>query len=344
MRLPRGSDFRPSWPFTNGHVQTLFSPGAFSGYTFSRTSCELIQRAEKVVLDAGHGVRLSGAFTAQKLRPQARGLAVLFHGWEGSVDSSYVVRTGNRLLGEDWDVLRLNFRDHGGSHALNEGLFHSCRMDEVVHALGAIAARWPTRPIALAGFSLGGNFALRAAMHQACAGISLSYVLAVCPVIDPASGLFALERRAHGLYQAYFLREWRKSLRVKQASFPQHVYFRPAELEQSLIDITESLVHRHTHFPSLQAYLQGYALTGSAMQLMTIPATILTARDDPMIPVKAFEELDLPANVELDIAPYGGHCSFMHGFNMKSFTDDYIAERFNALSDGRLSAWLAARP
>ena len=60
---------------------------------------------------------------------------MLFHGWEGSVDSTYVLQTGSRLLADGWDVFRLNFRDHGDSHRLNEALFHSCRIDEVVHAL-----------------------------------------------------------------------------------------------------------------------------------------------------------------------------------------------------------------
>src|SRR5574337_370923 len=81
-----------------------------------------------------------------------------------------------------------------------------------VHALGDIAARWPTRPMALAGFSLGGNFALRAAMQTSRVGIPLSYVLAVCPIVDPAVGLFALEETAPWIYQAYFMRKWRHSL------------------------------------------------------------------------------------------------------------------------------------
>jgi predicted alpha/beta-fold hydrolase len=53
-----------------------------------------------------------------------------------------------------------------------------------------------------------------------------------------------------------------------------------------------------------------------------------------VIPVGSFEQLELPPNVELDIAPYGGHCGFIRDRGMVSFTDDYIAARFNALADG----------
>ncbi|MEW9571600.1 YheT family hydrolase [Rhodanobacter sp. Si-c] len=332
MSLPCGKDFRPTWPLTSGHIQTMLSSSGVRRLLLPRTARAVQEGAEPVMVDGGGGVRLTGAFTAQKLRPQPRGLAVLFHGWEGSVDSTYVLQTGSRLLADGWDIFRLNFRDHGDSYGLNEALFHSCRLDEVVHALGEIAARWPARPLALAGFSLGGNFALRAALHTSRVGIPLSYALAVCPIIDPTEGLFSLEESAPWFYQAYFMRKWRHSLLAKQKAFPQHQYFEMSELRQDLRGLTESLVRRHTDFSSLQQYLDGYSVAGDALMAMQIPATILTARDDPVIPVGAFEQLRLPPNVELDIAEYGGHCGFIRGRNMTSFTDDYIAARFNALT------------
>ncbi|HEX7731260.1 MAG TPA: alpha/beta fold hydrolase [Rhodanobacter sp.] len=334
MNLPCGKDFRPAWPLTSGHIQTMLSSSGVRRLLLPRAARAVQEGAEPAMVDGGGGVRLTGAFTAQKVRPQPRGLAVLFHGWEGSVDSTYVLQTGSRLLADGWDIFRLNFRDHGDSHGLNEALFHSCRLDEVVHALGEIAARWPARPLALAGFSLGGNFALRAALHTPRVGIPLSYALAVCPIIDPTEGLFSLEESAPWFYQAYFMHKWRHSLLAKQKAFPQHRYFEMSELKQDLRGLTESLVRRHTDFNSLQQYLDGYSVAGDALLAMQIPATILTARDDPVIPVGAFEQLRLPPNVELDIAEYGGHCGFIRGRNMTSFTDDYIAARFNAVADG----------
>jgi uncharacterized protein len=332
--LPRGKDFRPPWPLTSGHVQTMLSSSGVRRRLLPRGAHAVLDRAEPVVVDGGGGVRLTGAFTAQRSGAPSRGLAVLFHGWEGSVDSTYVLQTGSRLLRDGWDVFRLNFRDHGESHHLNEALFHSCRIDEVVHALGDITRRWPRPVTALAGFSLGGNFALRAALAAPAAGLPLDYVLAVCPIIDPAEGLFSLEQGAPWFYQAYFMHKWRRSLQAKQKAFPQQRYFELAELKQSLRGLTEALVLRHTDFGSLEAYLDGYSVARDALMQLAIPATILTARDDPVIPVGAFEQLQLPPTVELDIADYGGHCGFIRGVDMASFTDDYIAARFNAIAAG----------
>lgn len=299
-----------------------------------RSAYRVLEGAQEVMVNGGDGIRLTGSFTAQKVQPESRGLAVLFHGWEGSVDSTYVLQTGSRLLEDGWDIFRLNFRDHGESHDLNEALFHSCRLDEVVQALGDIAQRWPARTMALAGFSLGGNFALRVAMQASAKGIPLHYVLAVCPIIDPSEGLFSLEESAPWFYQAYFMNKWRRSLRAKQKAFPHVQYFELQELQQNLRGLTESLVLRHTDFGSLEAYLEGYSVAGRALAQMQIPATILTARDDPVIPVTAFEKLEVSSNVELDIATYGGHCGFIRGWDMTSFCDDYIAARFNAIAEG----------
>lgn len=335
MTLPQGRDFQPPWPLRSGHIQTMLSSSGVRRLLLPKRARTVLDGAEHVMVSGGGDVRLSGAYTAQRSGAPSRGLAVLFHGWEGSLDSTYVLQTGSRLLADGWDVFRLNFRDHGDSHHLNEALFHSCRIDEVVHALGEIAERWPTRPMALAGFSLGGNFALRAGLVAPQWGIPLAYALAVCPIIDPAEGLFSLEKQAPWFYQAYFMQKWRHSLRTKQAAFPQHTYFELAELKQNLRGLTEALVLRHTDFDSLEAYLDGYSVAGDALQAMQIPATIMTARDDPVIPVNAFEQLRLPPNIELDIARYGGHCGFIRGWDMTSFTDDYIAARFNAIAAAR---------
>jgi predicted alpha/beta-fold hydrolase len=186
-------DFRPAWWLRNPHVQSMLASSSLRRRVHGARARRLERDAEWVTLDCGGGVRLAGCRTVQTVAPQARGLAVLFHGWEGSARSTYLLQTGARLLEEGWDVFRLNFRDHGDTHALNPGIFHSCRIDEVVGALGRVQQRYPARAMAVVGFSLGGNFALRAALRAPGAGIDLAHVIAVCPVIDPRAGLFQVE-------------------------------------------------------------------------------------------------------------------------------------------------------
>ena len=206
-------------------------------------------------------------------------------------------------------------------------------LDEVVAATVEIQKRWhrPGTPLVLAGFSLGGNFALRVALAAPEAGLGLDHVVSVCPVIDPAQGLFSLET-APWMYHWYFMRKWRGSLKRKQRLFPDEHFFKTRELHQGLRELTSTLIQRRTDFGTLDNYLEGYSVAGAHMADMQVPTTILTARNDPVIPVSDFEKLTVSSQVELDIAEHGGHCGFLMDWHFHSFTDDYIAARFNALA------------
>ncbi len=324
-----GTDFNPPRLLRNPHVQSVLASSGVRRLLAMRRGAEIETRAVEHILDCGEGIRLQGFHTTQRALPEARGLVVMLHGWEGSARSNYLLSTGARLLREGFDVFRLNFRDHGETHHLNREIFHSCRIDEVVNAVREVAARFPSRALAIAGFSLGGNFALRVALHSPVAGIPLAYALAVCPVISPASGLFGLENGPR-FYQRYFLHKWTRSLRAKQALFPDTELFSREELDGDLRGLTRSLVLRHTSFGSLENYLNGYSIEGDRLASLRVPATILTSVDDPVIPIEDFRKLKLPPNVELDIAAHGGHCAFISDFSLRSFTEDYIAERMLA--------------
>jgi len=331
VNLPRGSDFRPPRLLRNGHVQTMLSSSSVRRLFLRRRIRMVHTGAERVTFALSDGVRLVGALTRQQTRSSTRGLAVIYHGWEGSIESSYVLQTGASLLEAGWDVFRLNFRDHGDTHHLNVGLFHSCLINEVVEATAEAIARFRTHgaPVGLAGFSLGGNFALRVALRAPSVGMPLSHTVAVCPVIDPHAGLRALET-APRMYEWYFMHKWRGSLKRKQRLYPNQDYFARDDLRQGLRGLTRVQVQRHTDFGTLENYLDGYSVSGERLAQLAVPTTILTAEDDPVIPVREFLELKLPDCVELDIAPSGGHCSFVQNWWLRSFTDDYITARFNA--------------
>ena len=318
----------PRW-LRNPHVQSVLSSSSLRRALQRNRAQNLLQDARELILDCGEGVRLQGFYSQQRVQQRTRGLVILLHGWEGSAGSNYILSSGTRLLEEGFDVFRLNFRDHGATHHLNRELFHSCRIDEVVGAVHALAKHFPQQRLAVAGFSLGGNFALRVAARAPEAGLHLVAALAVCPVIDPAQGLNGIER-APWFYQMYFLRKWRSSLLHKQQLFPDLVLFTKAELAGNLRQLTASLVERHTRFGSLDAYLSGYSVAGPTLSALSVPTDILTAADDPVIPLAAFHNLQLPAIAHLDIVDGGGHCGFIDDLSLHSWSEDYIAARLLA--------------
>jgi len=319
-------DFRPSRWLRSPHLQSMLASSALRRVLRGKRARRLERNAEWVTLDCGDGVRLTGCRTVQDIAPQSRGLAVLFHGWEGSTRSTYVLQNGARLLEEGWDVFRLNFRDHGDTHALNPGIFHSCRIDEVVGALREVQRLYAARQMALIGFSLGGNFALRAALRAPNAGIDLSRVIAVCPVIDPHAGLFQLEH-APRMYHDYFMWKWRRSLKAKQRAFANAELFTRHDLRGTLRTLTEALVLKHTDFGSLDHYLDGYSVAGDVLAGLRVPTSILATCDDPVCPATDLATMTLPACVEVTLTRYGGHCGFIRDRHLGSWAEDYIARR-----------------
>ncbi len=321
--------FRPAGLLRNPHLQSVLASSSLRGALARRRRARLEGNAQPHVLDCGDGVRLLGFHSRQTVQSAPRGLAVLLHGWEGSVQSTYLIHTGARLLDEGFDVFRLNLRDHGDTHHLNPELFHSCRIDEVVGAVKAVGEHFGCGPLFVAGFSLGGNFALRVALRAPDAGIPLSRALAVCPVISPAAGLAAIET-APWFYQAYFLRKWRRSLALKAQHFPSVFDFADWQPAQGLRELTRKLVERYTEFGTLERYLDGYSIAGERLAALRVPVRILTAEDDPIIPVADFRALRLPPHSRLEIAPHGGHCGFLPGLRGRSYAEDFIADEMLA--------------
>ena len=322
------ADYRPPRWLRNAHVQSVLGSSPLRRRHGERSLAATGAQTTVHLVDAGEGVRLQGLHSTVPGR-EPHGLALLLHGWEGSVDSSYMRLTAAELLQRGFEVFRLNFRDHGETHHLNEALFHSNRIDEVVRAVCEVAARFGRRPLTVAGYSLGGNFALRLALRARAAGLPLAHVAAVCPVLDPARTMEAMEQ-GFPLYLWYFERKWRRSLARKRELFPASHDFDDRTLGLRMRPLTQWMVERHTDFGTLDHYFDGYSIAGDRLTALDVPASILMAADDPVIPVEGFRALSLPPSVQLEIAPWGGHCGFLQGARLDGFAERWVADRLVA--------------
>jgi len=319
-------EFRPPAWIANRHLQSILPSLPFRRPAIERRAQAVRAASRPLVLDCGDGVRLLGLHAAPPAgTPVATPrLAVLLHGWEGSADSLYLLSLAQHLHERGFDVVRLNLRDHGGTHALNRELFHSCRLPEMVGAAVRLQSLFPQHRLSLTGFSLGGNFCLRVGARAAEAGLRIARIVAVCPVIDPGTTLEALE---HGpaVYHQYFLLKWRRSLRLKQEAWPNVYDFGAMIGDGSLRSMTERMVLRHTEYPDLASYLSGYAITGGVLESLAAPTALITAADDPMILERDLARLARPASLELTVTPRGGHCGYMDRLRGPSWIDRRVA-------------------
>ncbi len=323
--------FLPVRGLRNSHVQSFISSSGYRRLLVSRRARAMLAAEQEWLVDGGGGVRLLGHYSPQA--SDSRGLAVLFHGWEGSSRSNYVVAAGGRLYDRGFDVFRLNFRDHGESHHLNPGIFHSCLLDEVVAALVDVQRRTGACQWLLAGYSLGGNFALRVGLKSAAAGLAVARIVAVCPVVSPANVLRSMEQGLP-VYERYFIRKWTKSLQAKRALFPDAYAYDEWQRLDSLREKTRYLATRYYEFGSLEAYFDGYSIAGARLAPLRVPTTILTSEDDPVVPVDDFRALPDNDQVEMLVSRYGGHCAFLKNWKMESWAEDLIVARALQMESG----------
>lgn len=303
----------PRW-LAHPHVQSIWPSLPLRRAGVVRRCGGLLAASRPLVLDCGEDVRLLAQHATQESagRASATRLVVLLHGWEGSADSLYILSLGQYLYDHGFDVLRLNLRDHGDSHHLNAGLFHSCRIAEVVGAVRRIGQLNPERTVSLVGFSLGGNFCLRVGARAGEAGLELDRVVAVCPVLDPAHTLARLED-GWALYRRYFVWKWQRSLARKQLAWPELYDLREVRRMANLTRMTDHLARVHGGFASLEEYLAGYAVVGRTLESLAVPTRIIAAGDDPIIPPADLARLAAVPVLQITRTARGGHCGYFDG-------------------------------
>ncbi len=320
--------FRPHRWMRNPHVQSVLGSSRLRLLRHRGASRLAVLRSSRTaILDCGADARLE----AHVSTPSAAGdrdLVVMIHGWEGSADSTYMLSLGEVLLRAGLSVARLNLRDHGGTHALNEGMFHADRIAEVVAAAGLLAGEVPHRRLFVVGFSLGGNFALRVGLFAREVGRTIARVIAVNPALDPTSTLDAIDRS--GLYRRYFVKRWKRSLELKRGAFPAIYDLSGLPACATVRAISEEVIPRYTPFPTIADYLASYTLTPERLAKLEVPTTIVTAADDPIIAVEHFRALPQIAPLTLEVQERGGHCGYIQGPALGSWIE------------GRVRALLAA--
>jgi len=201
----------------------------------------------------------------------------------------------------------------------------------VLDAVAAVADEYDG-PVFLAGFSLGGNFALRIARHAPERGLELKRTIAVSPVIKPRHVLDAMEQGLP-IYERYFVHKWRRSLKHKQSLYPERYNLRDWFRLGRVRAQTAWLVERLTEFESLDDYFEGYSVAGDYLAGLETSTLIITAADDPIIPIRDFETLPRPPALDIEVVPRGGHCGFLANWRLESWIEHRVKSELCRLTE-----------
>jgi predicted alpha/beta-fold hydrolase len=238
----------------------------------------------------------------------SHGTLLLVHGMGGSAESGYMRRTAAQALGRGWTPVRMNLRNCGGTEALSRTLYNAGQSADVGRVLGALEAAGLPRPFAAVGFSLGGNLVLR---HAALAGVGCraDSVFAINPPIDLERCARALELPANRVYQMYYTRKLVRALRRilavrKLSGFPP-----PDRSIRSVRRFDQLYTAPDGGFASAEEY---YAQASAAPHLgrLTRPAVVISAADDPVVPVEMFAPHHGLERVRFVHPRQGGHCGY----------------------------------
>ena len=323
--MPTLDSFQPPLFLKNAHVQTVLASSRLR--TLGPNAMRAV--ACKEIIETAAGVKLLGYHSVQNNRP-AKGLVILLHGWEGSADSAYLLCCGRSLYRHGYDIFRLNFRDHGDSHHLNSGIFYAVLLEEVYQAVIQAAEFARGGPVFMIGFSLGGNFVLR--ILEKCVSVpftNLRHAVSISPVLNPEESTMQIDRIA--FIRKYFLTKWRRSLAKKQELFPDLYDFEDVMGLKTIQAVTDVLIEKYSDFETARDYFHAYSVMGSAIEGINTPTTIITAEDDPIIPIKNFYDLKLNKHIQLIIHPYGGHNGFITGFKLQGWYENRIIRLFDQI-------------
>ncbi len=309
MPLVSASDYSMPFPFSNGHVQTMFPP------LFRKV---VPIPAHRVRIDTPDGDFLDLDFLfaeeADALHdgaPKKRPLAIISHGLEGNSRRKYVLGMAHSLMRQGYDVCAWNFRGCSGEPNRTMRLYHSGEIGDL-HTVITHCALLGYQRIVLAGFSMGGNQILTylgtnpAAVHPAVvAAVTFSVP---CDLVGAA---VVLDKPANGIYMRYFMRTLREKIREKHQRYPQ--------LNIDGLDTIRSFEEFDTRFT---APLYGFrdardywqrSGCGQFLSRIRVPALLVNAKNDPFLspscfPVAVAERSDA---LFLEMPSTGGHVGFV---------------------------------
>jgi predicted alpha/beta-fold hydrolase len=315
--------FKPPFYLQNPHIQSILNsvgPRKFRAVRLVKS-----MQSKTIIFTTPKGVKLKGEFDRNgNHQGNKNSVVILIHGWEGSSQSAYMVTTANYLVKNGFDVLRLNLRDHGGTQHLNEEIFNSTMTPEVADSIQLFLNKRNYSSRFLVGFSLGGNFTLRIAADSGVQ-LGITAAAAICPPVNPVHAMEALNKSPF-FYHKYFIRRWKNSLRKKIAHFPSYNFGADLEAAKTIDDINQKFIPQFTPYEDTISYFNAYALTGDRLQSLSIPAHLIAAIDDPIIPHSDLKYINCPDKLSIELQKQGGHCGFIKNLRGESWMESYLLE------------------
>lgn len=299
-------DMKPFCPHPlvrGGHAQTLLGmslPYKYRPYTAVRHFAPL-EDGDQLVLHDDLPVGW---------KPGDR-VALLVHGLGGDHRSPYVRRAAEKLSDLGVRCMRLDLRGCGAGEPHSRGGAHGASWPDLAVAIERIARLAPGSPLALVGYSLGGALAINLAGELGnlqCGG--LTSVLAVCPPLDLGAVAQRFNTFTGRVYDRHFSGMMWKHITRRVDAMEDPPVVDLSRRPRRLRDLDEWITAPFNGFRDAAAYYQ-HSNAGPRLASIRIPAKIILAADDPVIPTEPLLDYAHSSHVETQVTRSGGHLGFL---------------------------------
>lgn len=295
------SPFKHAWWLPDQHSQTLFS-------TVFKRSIPLKLTEEELDLPDGDFVEMVWT------EPTTSGpVVVLFHGMEGSAKSGYAQGILNTVHQLGWQGVVMHFRGCGKKDNRLPRWYHSGDSPDIDFFIQFLQQRFPGRPLAAIGVSLGGN-ALLKYLGEKGDDSPLSAAMAISVPFELSNTSFHLTTGFSRLYQRHLVKLVRKKIIDKHKKMPLNIDIEAFKKAKTFYEVDNAAAKMHG-FENADDYYQR-ASARQFLKSISVPTLILHSENDPfMTPAAIPTQAELSANVTLELTKSGGHVGFVYGDN-----------------------------
>jgi hypothetical protein len=304
--------FLPAPGMENRHVMTIFASRWWRKFPDLLAFQE--ERVVRVSDDASVLLECNFAGPAPARGP----IAIILHGLEGSSRSHYLLGLAEKLCEIGISAARMNMRNCGGTMHLSSSLYNAGLSGDVCVAAESFLKEG-FDSVFFVGFSLGGNVVLKAASELSKKPHDwLKGVVAVSPSLDLSACVDAIEKGFNRVYEINFLRSLKSKIREKSGLKQGDYDLRLLGKIKSLRQFDDAFTAPDGGYGSADEYYR-CASALPMVSLIDVPALIISAQDDPIVPFSSLAPLLAESGmVELLAPKFGGHAGFVGALQQKS--------------------------
>ncbi len=312
MPILKSSYAKPSFPYSNGHTQTIF-PSMF------RKIEKPVYERERLELKDGDFVDLDW------FRKESDQLIILTHGLEGSSERHYVKETAKLFHEKGWEALAWNCRSCSGEMNRKLRMYNHGDIADITEVIDYATAKKQYQTIVLAGYSMGGNIGMKyLGVNGKNTPENIKVSINFSAPTDLLSSVKLLDESKSWFYSKRFRHKIWTKIQIKAKQFPGVVNLENYKKVKRWEDFDNYFTAPVNGFESAQAFYR-FASAKFFMTDISIPTLLVNAKNDPILTpdCNPTELAKNNPNFYLEMPEHGGHV----GFTATKGTYSYMALR-----------------